>query len=263
MNARTSSLLGSLLFLGACDGEPAGDGTLRVTIYGEEFIEEGIPADAFVDGWAVVFDRFIIAVDDIDADGEPLPGQHVFDLVQASGGAGHDVGSLMLPAGTVEELSYRIAPAGSDAVAATATDTDVADMQAGGFSLIVEGTATRGEESIALQWGFTTSTRYSPCETKQPLTAGGEARSQITIHADHLFYDDLESSVPDVAFDLIATADADANGTATNGELHAVDITTQSRYQVGSRDIADLHGFIEAQTATLGHIDGEGHCATM
>ena len=60
--------------------------------------------------------------------------------------------------------------------------------------------------------------------------------------------------------DLVAAADADADGVITQVELAALDITTQARYQVGSRDITDLWGYISAQTATVGHIDGEGHC---
>jgi hypothetical protein len=43
-------------------------------------------------------------------------------------------------------------------------------------------------------------------------------------------------------------------------ELRAIDITAEDNYQVGSRDIDNLWDFIEAQTHTLGHIDGEGHC---
>src|SRR5690606_19242015 len=106
---------------------------------------------------------------------------------------------------------------------------------------------------------FATDTRYVECHAAADL-AEGDASSQLTIHADHLFYDDLDSEEPNVAFDLVASADADANGEVTTEELRALDITAQTRYQVGSRDITELWGFIEAQTATLGHIDGEGHC---
>ena len=250
-----------LFTLAGCEADE-GEGTLRVAIYGEELIEDGIPADAFVDGWRVDFTRFLVAVDDIDADGEPLAGQHVFDLAQPSGGDGHDVATLTMPAGPVETLSYRIGPAAADAEATNATEADLATMRDGGWSIWVEATATRGADTKTIAWGFDTTTTYSPCETNQPLADGGMATSQITIHADHLFYDDLDSETPNIAFDLIAAADADADGAVATDELAAIDITTQSRYQVGSRDIADLAGFIAAQTHTLGHIDGEGHCRT-
>jgi len=209
-----------------------------------------------------------IAVDDIDADGVPVDGQLVFDLARPSGGEGHDVAMLAMPAGTVDELSYRIAPTGADADSGNATDADLAAMRDGGWSLWVEGSATNGADTKTLAWGFSTTTRYSPCGTRQSLADGGMATSQITIHADHLFYDDPDSEQPNVAFDLVAAADADPDGPAqpdaavTTEELAAVDITGEERYQVGSRDIDDLLGFIAAQTRTLGHIDGEGHCET-
>ena len=38
---------------------------------------------------------------------------------------------------------------------------------------------------------------------------------------------------------------------------------TLANYQVGSTDIMDLWHFIEHQTTTIGHIDGEGHCETI
>ena len=46
----------------------------------------------------------------------------------------------------------------------------------------------------------------------------------------------------------------------TQAELAAVDLRPLENYQVGSTDITDLWRFIEQQTTTLGHIDGEGHC---
>jgi len=42
--------------------------------------------------------------------------------------------------------------------------------------------------------------------------------------------------------------------------LLAVDLRPLANYQVGSADIVDLWHFIEQQTTTVGHIDGEGHC---
>ena len=87
------------------------------------------------------------------------------------------------------------------------------------------------------------------------------ARDQLTIHADHLFYDSLISEEPAVRFDLIASADIDDDGEVTLAELAAVDITGQSNYGVGNRtDIRDLAAFIAAKSASVGHIDGEGHC---
>ena len=49
----------------------------------------------------------------------------------------------------------------------------------------------------------------------------------------------------------------------SQAELEAVDIRPLANYQVGSTDIMDLWHFIEHQTTTIGHIDGEGHCETI
>ena len=124
---------------------------------------------------------------------------------------------------------------------------------------LLEGTATKGGEMVSFSWPFQTDTRYVDCASTAEL-AEGDPKSQITIHADHLFYDDLDSEEPNVAFDLVASADTDADGEVTPDELRAVDITGESRYQVGSRNVTDLWSYIEVQTSTVGHIDGEGHC---
>ncbi len=258
--AALAALLGSLALLSAgCDGEPSGEGRLAVTIYGESYIEDRIPAADTVDGWEITFDRFLVAVDGIAADGVALTGPFVFDLRPDSAGAGHPIGTIDVEAGVVEILDYEVGPAAADA-SGNASAEDVAAMASAGYSIWVAGRAVRQDMTVAFEWGFATKTSYVACETQQDVAADGEATSQITIHADHLFYDDLDSSDPNVAIDLVAAADADGDGTVTEAELRAVDITGETRYQVGSRDVSDLWSFIEVQTTTVGHIDGEGHC---
>jgi hypothetical protein len=246
------------LLLGACADDP-GRATLRVTAYGEEFIEDRIPADVLVDGWEIDFGRFLVALSELEADGEPLEGAYVVDLTQGSGGSGHALGTIALPAEGSPHLAFRVAPV-SNASPVSATDADVSTLADAGASLWVEGTATRGDQTVTFALAFSTDTRYVECQSTAVLADGQEATSQLTIHADHLFYDDLDSEEPNVAFDLVASADSNMNGEVTAEELRGLDITRQSRYQVGSRDITELWSYIEAQTSTLGHIDGEGHC---
>jgi hypothetical protein len=246
------------LLLPACEG---GEGELKVTIYGEAFIEDSIPAEVFADGWSVTFDRFLVVVRDVAADDHPLPGTFVFDLAQPSSG-GHDVGTVVMPAGTVSDLAYRIAPLRAETVAGNTDSDDVALLRGGPFSLFLSGTAMRDDEVVRFSWGLATDTAYGPCTTNMEVEADRSATSQITVHGDHMFYDDLDSPTPNVAFDLIASADADGDGDVTEAELRLVDISSEERYQVGSRDITDLWTFLEVQSTTLGHIDGEGHCET-
>lgn len=254
----TAPLLSLALLSIACGADP-GQATLRVTAYGEEYIEDRIPAADLVDGWEIDFTRFLVALRDIEADGEALEGAFVVDLTRGSGGDGHALGQLTLPAMDQPNLSFRVAPVDA-ATPVAATEADVATLVDAGASIWVEGQATRGGQTLGFAWVFATDTRYVECQSTAELAPGGDAASQLTIHADHLFYDDLDSEEPNVAFDLIASADADGDGEVTEAELRAVDITGQARYQVGSRDITELWSFIAAQTGTLGHIDGEGHC---
>ena len=252
--------------LWACDdseSEEAAEGMHRVTIYGESFITDGIPADEFSDGWAVEFEHFIVLVDYLAVgEVESSTGMNAVDLT-LGGEAGHSLSSEMVPGGSYEALSYRIAPATTDEQVNDMTSNPeiVAAMLADGHSISIAGVATKGEESLSFDWTFSTATRYHGCEIEIEVD-GNTQDSQLTIHGDHLFYDDLESEEPQVAFELIASADTDDDGAISMAELAAVDISGESRYQVGSRDISDLSAFISALTATLGHINGEGHCAT-
>lgn len=247
------------LLLGACDAAGAGESTLRVTAWGEDFIEQGIPADAFVDGWSVTFDAFVVSLDGIDAQGVRLPGTHVVDLSQASAGTGHELGALTVSADRTPMLSWSLSAATADAV--TDVDDKTLDAMVGaGASIWARGVAMRGNEVKTFDWALDASPRYVNCDTGVPLAQGVPTDAVLTVHADHLFYDDLDSAEPNVAFDLIAAADADADGAITLAELRAQSLSGQTRYQVGGRDIDDLHGFILAQARTIGHINGEGHC---
>jgi len=229
--------LAALLFLFcACDDDDAGESTLRVTAWGEDFIEQGIPADAFVDGWSVTFDTFVVSVSEVDADGVVLAGTYEVELSQPSDGEGHELDALTVPAGSAPGLSWSLS------------------------TRLVRGIATRGDETKSFEWALDVSSRYVDCDTETVLKQDETTDAVLTVHADHLFYDDLDSEDPGVAFDLIAAADVDGDGAVTLAELQAQSLSGQTRYQVGGRDIDNLHGFIEAQARTLGHINGEGHC---
>lgn len=252
--------MAALLCAAACGPQA---GTLEVTIYGEEFIEEGIPEGEFVDGWRVRFGKFLLSVGEVSAaSGEGAPalrqgGYQVFDVSRSSGGAGHKVLQGVVPGGAYDNVAYVVASATSQAGNAGASDLEI--LRRGGYGLYVEGTATKGGVTKTFRWGFPGTTAYSGCKSTAQVD-GGVSRTQLTIHGDHLFYDDLFAEEPNVAFDLVAQADADLNGEVTQQELKALDIRPQSRYQVGSTGIKNLWDFIAYQTGTLGHIDGEGHC---
>ena len=255
------------LALAACGDDPAA-GTLTVTVYGEEFIEEGIPATVFSDGWAVDFDTFLVTFGGAaakageDAAEITVPQYLVFDLARPSGGAGFTLGTVPAPGGTYDHFGYRIRPDAS-AIAGNADAADATALVASGASMRVVGTATKGATTIAFDWSFAKDLSHAHCEVDDDVD-GNAVTMQATIHGDHLFYDDLVSTDPNVAFDLIAASDgADGSapdGTVTLAELAAQDLTGEERYQVGSFPVTDLRAFIEHQAGTVGHVNGEGHC---
>jgi hypothetical protein len=235
-----------------------------ITVYGEAFIEEGIPADAFADGWRVDFTRFLILLSDVGVGASSTTfvtsAPVVIDLSVPTDGAGTVIDTLTVQSGTYTKLQYSVAPYTSSNVP-TGSTADIAALEATSASLLVDGRATRGDEVIRFSWTFAHDV-FHTCAIEQDVSGDALGKSEITIHADHLFYDDLDDDEPDLRFDLVASADADGDGQVTQAELAAVDITGLDRYGTGSRPIRNLGAFIDAQTKTLGHFDGEGHCET-
>lgn len=241
-------------------------GALSVRIFGEDYIEESIPAEAFSDGWAVTFDTFLISVRSISAARrEEAPAlaaevNWVVDLAKGSGGEGVLLLERSVPAADYDDVSYRIAPAVSGASNVNASAEEVTGLISEGASLRMVGRALKGALEKRFDWSFDTDTTYVRCASTAQVSSGGAATVQLTIHGDHLFYDDLFDAEPNVAFQLIADADRDVDHVVTLEELAATELRTQTRYATGSTGITNLADFIRHQTTTLGHIDGEGHC---
>lgn len=264
---KSISFVALAMLLAAACSDSGAPGTLEVRIYGEAFIEEGIPAAEFDDGWSIAFDTFLVSVGEVAVAAGPAgafviddPAYRIYDLARPSGGSGFPVTSAEVIAGTYDHVRFRIAPSAT-AVAGNAEADDVEMMRAGGYAVWVAGVATRGGESKRFAWGFATATAYAACYTRARVD-GDHAAIEITIHGDHIFYDDLVSSEPALSFDPMAAADRDGDDLVTVEELAGLDISAEERYQVGSLDIDDLWGFIDQQVSTVGHIDGEGHCDT-
>ena len=110
---------------------------------------------------------------------------------------------------------------------------------------------------------FPVLTAYCECLVEDGIPAsklgdGGYAAFQITFHPDHLLYDSLVSQEPLLLLPALADADADVGGNIPQPGPAATDI---GAYDPGSEDgVDDLWAWLLAQTRTLGHVDGEGHC---
>lgn len=256
------------LALAACGGQT---GTMTLTTWGEDYIEQQIPATAFADSAEVRFSKFLVVLRDIEvatSDGEvadvaldPL----VVDVHQPGP---HTLTTLTdIPAQRWDAVGVTLAPA-SEASALNASAADVDLMTSQGYSVYVEGSATLGGDSYSFAWGFTTATRYSDCTESSGgagavVPAGGSVTVELTVHGDHLFYDDLQSEDPSLRLAALAAADADSDSDITLAELAAVDLTTLPLGQYGTGgdgSVGDLRAFVTALTRTLVHFQGEGHC---
>lgn len=263
-----------VLCLSACAPQV---GTAKFTTWGEAFIEEGIPASEFIDGWALHYDKFLVVFAGItvaDSKGTTaatLTGSRLVDNTKA--GRKDLVTFDDIAAQAWERVGYQIRPAAVGAQLIGATEDDRALMISGGYSLYVIGSATKDTVTKTFHWGFTTATQYNDCtqpaESGTPIegvvvTIGGTDTSELTTHGDHLYYDRLKAS-PDssiqtsLRFDEKAAADADGDGEITLDELDAAPIDV-TKYDPSGFDAPTLGAFMKALARTVGHFRGEGEC---
>ncbi|WP_437996266.1 hypothetical protein WMF26_34840 [Sorangium sp. So ce185] len=282
----TGSLCAAALSLAAAalagcgDDGASGTGSVAFSTWGEEYIEQEIPAADLEDGWSIRYEKFLFVLRNVTvADregnvGARMEGSILFDHTKP--GVKPVVTFEGLEPRPWERVSYEIGPADADTALDGATEDDKALMLAAGASVHIEATARKGDggEEKRLDWTFSLATRYADCkgdkagkETEGVLvTNGGTDTVELTIHGDHFFYDDLQSASAARRFAPIAAADADADGAVTLEELAAVRLVAieEGPYGTGSAgDIDDLGAFVAALSRTLGHFRGEGECVSV
>ena len=230
----------ALLLLSAC-----GSGTWVVETWGEDYIEAGIPAADFADGCALTYDKFEVTftevwlIDGNDEQAAALDAPFVIDLTEPGP---TELGRADVKPNSYDTVHMRIAP------------------DAGAPSVIAEGTLTCDGEAKTFAWAFDTDTTYG-CEPDElSIAAGGEDRSQLTIHGDHLWYDSLSAEDAEVRGQHIAAADADDDDVITQAELAAVPVAPTGLDVGPYSTVTDLGAYVRFLTQTVGHIDGEGHC---
>ncbi len=275
----------TLLFIGlatgcsASDGgaTPVGKGKASFTTWGEAYIETGIPKTAFADGWSVKYSKFLLTLREVTvarADGtvvgkmaKPKIFDHVKPGVKAVASFA-DLDALAYP-----KVSYQIGPVdGAADLADGVTAADRDDLVKNGASLHVVGEATNGAVTKTFDWYFPVATLYQECKAERDgketdgvvVTNGGDDVNQLTVHGDHLFYDDLASKDAKLRFQNIADADKDGDGKVTLAELGAVKLASipkeKGTYGTGASSIDDLGAFVAALSRTVGHYRGEGEC---
>ena len=235
------SVLFSFVLITGC---ASGDWT--VSTWGEEYIEEGIPAEEFADSCSATFDRFSVEFTEasLRTPEEEVVGEVAVGRFELTEPGPQELGVASVTPGTYDRVYYAVGSETEDSVQTA-------------------GTVTCGESTVAFDWSFNPSVRYR-CLADAPLEVivpeGGEVSTQITIHGDHLFYDSLAGEGESLRGQAIVDADADADGTVTLAELEAVDVAALG-YPVGTHtEITNLADFIAKLVSGVGHVDGEGHC---
>jgi hypothetical protein len=279
--------LGALLV--ACGGNEAGaPGSLTVHASGEEAARSGYPVGegddeiAFADGWTLRFSHVIVSLanftlatadgDDAQLDADPVVADlHLGepDLWQWS-----DV-----PAQRWDRVGFEYVPVSDDARNANGVDTDALNVMIdNGYSLLVRATAEKDGREIELEYGFDFEIAHSHCVSGLDETdgvvvpEGAAAEAQITVHLDHLFFDNYASDEAALRFDPMAAA-APVDGPLALEHLAAQDNLSDLRdasgqplelaYDPGSAFDPvpqDLRDYVIAAAATTGHFNGEGHC---
>lgn len=264
--------------LSACEGT----GSVRLTTWGEEYIEQAIPAATgdtvgFADGWRVSFTKFLLTVKSVSLGSRDaakpewtLPEPMVFDLTRK--GPAEIAVVKDLPARRLDAVSYTLAFDGAAKNGNGAAEADLAQHAAGGYTLSLAGVAERGAERKTFEWGFSKDTRYEACKNEElgglgvAVPTGAVETVELTIHGDHLFYDDLQSPDAVMRFDAMAGADRDGDGAITLDELKAVNLTAlpADRYGTGGASgVKTLADFVGELSRTVGHYRAEGECSSV
>ncbi len=254
-------------------------GSLDVTTFGEDFIPTEIPSEVFTQepDSDVKYSKFLITFSNLTVGAEGSDEENVFEgpVVFNMHEAGrHDVTSFPeIEARRWDKVSAEVKPAegtpakGTDAV----TDEDLQILADGGFSVYVEGTVNRSGDEKDFAWGFTTSTLFHDCQTADGgagvvVPSGASGTWELTIHGDHLFYDDLQNASAKTRLSAIVDADGDDDGLVTMAELEAVDLTELPGDQYGTggeAGVENLGDFVSALSRTLVHATGEGECTSQ
>ncbi|MGH1347619.1 MAG: c-type cytochrome [Nannocystales bacterium] len=246
-----------LIFLALAIGCSA---EVELRVFGEAYAEQGIEPDEVVGGWALEFSELVVSLDDVrlSPQGEVGDGGYVFDLAADSSRRGHLLATTDAGLGSVNMAHFRVAMP-TQVVGGNATAQQIERMRLEKLAFWVSGRASRMGEDVLFAWGIPADISYD-CPLSTDVAAGDVARVELTMHADHLFVDDLEVGA-EVAFDAIAGADSNSDGSVSAAELGQVSLAGLARYQTGGRrDIDTLWKFIGAASLTMAHVDGEGTC---
>jgi hypothetical protein len=235
-------------------------GRLHFTANGEDFVQHGFVSK---DGWAITFDHVYINLADItgyqtDPPYDPHAGGEVAAQVEVGLDGARTVdlaeGGQNAPPILVGEVAD--APAGHynanrwQMVKAT-------DGPASGYSLVLVGTAKKGDETVDFTIQVESEYDYSCGEyvgdqRKGILERDGAADLEMTFHFDHVF-GDAETPMDD---ELNVAAPGFGPFAAIAGGSGTLEVNLSAMQ--GAMSPSDYQMLVEI-LPTLGHV-GEGHC---
>jgi len=254
------------------DDDSVGSGTLIFTANGEEFVREGFTS---MDGWDLLFNNLYLnisgptAYQEVEEESggmDPLHAGHPHDDIPE--GAAHEAltGAFFVDltlgdgptelgrvegaaAGNYNRLNFDIVHVDSE------SDGYIADHE--GFSIVLIGTADKGEDHIDFTIRFTEEMRYINCGPNDDVGVvadGGEGTAEATFHFDHVFGDEGEDPGEEHGVNEIALGFDPLAALAEEGVLDV----TQDELGAGLLTGADYNTLIDA-LRTIGH-SGEAHC---
>jgi hypothetical protein len=279
-------LLGALTFAVSGCGDTVARGDVRVTLSGGDGTQRGLANHLFQDGWSVQFTKYLVSVGDFtltSAQGDThAVAEHV--LVDVQKGDVSLTGLTGLPAGRYG-VAFQVSPPEARTVAgASVSAEDLALMRERGFSYYVEGRAQHRDPTLGIytfRMGFPVRARMVDCINGVDGTQGivvpenSVASAEVTIHAEHMFYDRLGTHRGvQLRFEAIAaTADTSRaitpEGLATQDllDLHGLDggelKDAQGQpvvYLPGAYALRTLQEFISQSIVDQAHLNGGGVC---
>ncbi|WP_224246272.1 hypothetical protein [Hyalangium gracile] len=281
-------LLAVTFLLSGAACSPVAMGEARVMMSGEEGAQDGYSSHLFQDDWSVRFTKYLVSVGD-------------FTLTSSSGQTHSSSRHVLvdLQKGDVDLTRLAEVPAGrwnvgfavrppDDATELPDGQVSAADlelMRSRGYSYWLEGEAVKvGQGVFRFAFGFPVNARMVDCINGVDGTQGiivpenSIAEAEVTIHAEHMFYDRLgthrgvqlrfEAFAASAGPDKLITSEGlagqqllDLRG-MNGGEL--LDAAGKPViYEPGAYAVQTLWEFVTQSIVDQAHLNGGGVCAVV
>ncbi|MCA9603880.1 MAG: hypothetical protein KC417_17735, partial [Myxococcales bacterium] len=207
-----------------------GDGKLVVQLEAEDTITDGLEPGSdeenLVDGWTVTYDKYIVALGNVQIGrgSKTRTGDTnvVIDLTQLPT-TGFNLASFDdLATGQWDRFEYELLTASDASRDSSVSGTDYARMSDAGLTYLVAGEATKDSVAITFEFAVPAKTHFGPCEAEEGapgfvVVEGTDTVVAATIHGDHLFFNGFPSGaeITERRADWIRLADE-----ATGGDGH-------------------------------------------